>query len=242
MEDNRRSLTVFVDESGSITKTNIRRNKYFVIALLFTRDTLKLKRAFRKEIAILVRNERYKSLLKLNGEIKGKDLSETVKKPIYERMVRKCADEFEIGIIVLSNDYTTDKFIENHARAFNFLIQKYMDSSFRNFSKYSKGNSGIHFVIDNQNISTDAAYTLEGYLNQHLTIENALCDYFRVNYVDSKNNTLVQFIDFISNSFYRNLTRHDRTGVENIKLLMNCVCRNRLFDGSANHDTKLFLG
>ena len=51
-----------------------------------------------------------------------------------------------------------------------------------------------------------------------------LCAHFHVAYVDSKNTPLIQFIDFTSNSFYRNLEKHDRTGIENIKLLINCVC------------------
>ena len=32
----------------------------------------------------------------------------------------------ELGIIVLDNNYTTDRFIENHARSFNYMIQTYL--------------------------------------------------------------------------------------------------------------------
>ena len=37
MDKEKFNLSVFVDESGSITKTDISHNKYFFIAVLFTR-------------------------------------------------------------------------------------------------------------------------------------------------------------------------------------------------------------
>ena len=103
--ENRKDLSVFIDESGSITKTNISQNRYFIIAILFTRNSEKLKRYFRKELAKLIRNPKYKKLLDEKEEIKGVDLSETKKKSFYERVINNCEDDFEIGIIVLDNTY-----------------------------------------------------------------------------------------------------------------------------------------
>ena len=51
------SLTVFVDESGSITKTSVSNNRYFIIALLFTRDSDRLKRHYRKGISALIKKK-----------------------------------------------------------------------------------------------------------------------------------------------------------------------------------------
>lgn len=45
-EPEKESLIVFVDESGSITKTDVSNNRYFIIALLFTRDSDRLKRYY----------------------------------------------------------------------------------------------------------------------------------------------------------------------------------------------------
>ena len=36
-------LSMFIDESGSITKTNMSFNRYFVIAILFTRKYSRIK-------------------------------------------------------------------------------------------------------------------------------------------------------------------------------------------------------
>ena len=43
MDKEKFDLSVFIDESGSITKTNISHNKYFIIAVLFTRKRNILK-------------------------------------------------------------------------------------------------------------------------------------------------------------------------------------------------------
>lgn len=168
-------LSVFIDESGSITKTNISYNRYFVIAILFTRKYGRLQRYFQKGIASLIQNPKYETMLKENREIKGSKLSETKKKPIYDRIIRNCSNDFEIGIIVLDNTYTTDAFIKNHARTFNYMLQLYLDNMFRHCSKYSKNTRDIRVLIDEQNISTDAKYTLDDYLEQHFTIMNPLC-------------------------------------------------------------------
>lgn len=234
-------LSLFIDESGSITKTDISYNRYFIIAILFTRKYSRLKRYFQKGIASLIQDPKYKKMLEDHGEIKGNKLSETKKKTIYDRIIRNCADDFELGIIVLDNTYTTDAFIKNHARTFNYILQLYLDNMFRHCSKYAKNTKDIRILLDEQNISTDAKYTLGDYLEQHFTVVNPLCNSVDIKYTDSKNHAMIQLIDFISNTFYRNLEKHDRTSVETVKMLLPYVCGGKIFDFSTNHDTKLLL-
>lgn len=241
MEYDKLDLSVFIDESGSITKTAISHNKYFVVAILFTRNSVKLKQQFRKGISSLIKMKNYKDILDANGEIKGSEVSETKKKDIYDRLIRNCKDYFEIGIIVLDNEYTTDEFIKNHARTFNYILQLYFDNMFRYYSKYAKDVKNMNLIIDEQNIATDAKYTLGGYLDQHFTIINPLCNHFDVKYSDSKNHSLLQLIDFISNTFYRNLEKHDEMSKNTVKMLLPQLCGSKIFDFSCNHDTKLFL-
>ena len=141
----------------------------------------------------------------------------------------------------MDNDYTTDKFIENHARAFNYMIQTYLDSCFRNHSVFFKGEGGISFVIDEQNIATNAKYTLEEYLNQQLTIKDPICDQFTVKYTDSKKEKLVQLSDFVANTFYRNIEKKNLESKDNVALLKQYLCNNDIFDFSDNKDIQLFL-
>jgi hypothetical protein len=239
---NKSDITVYIDESGSITKKDIEHHKYFIIAVLFTRNSQLIKRHYRKGITSLLQDNKYRKLLKNNGEIKGVDISETKKYNIYDRIIRNCSNDFEIGVIVLDNNYTTDNFIKNHARTFNYILQVFFDSLFRNSSKYANTLKDVHMIIDEQNIATDAAYTLDEYLNQQLNIINPICNHFDVTYVDSKYYSLIQLIDFISNTFYRNLEKHDDTSIQNIRLLEKNLCGGRIFDFSKNHDTKLYFG
>jgi hypothetical protein len=239
---NKSDINVYIDESGSITKKDIEHHKYFIIAILFTRESQRIKRYYKKGISSLLQNDKYKNLLKTNGEIKGLEISETKKHDIYDRIIRNCSNDFEVGIIVLDNNYTTDNFIKNHARTFNYILQVFFDSLFRNSSKYANTLKDTHMIIDEQNIATDAVYTLEEYLNQQLNIVDPICNHFDVKYVDSKYHPLIQLIDFISNTFYRNLEKHDNTSIQNIRLLEKVLCGGRIFDFSKNHNTKLYLG
>lgn len=158
MNTEKSSLVAFIDESGSITKTDIEHNKYFIIAILFTRNSGRIKRYFQKGIASLMQNEKYKEIMSNNGEIKGSQVSETKKNKIYDRIVRNCKNEFELGIITLDNNYTTKEFIKNHARTFNYITQMFFDNSFRNCSIFRDTVTDMHLIIDEQNIATDAEY------------------------------------------------------------------------------------
>lgn len=241
MDKEKFNLSVFVDESGSITKTDISHNKYFIIAVLFTRNSKKLKTQFRRGISDLIKKKKYANILSKNGEINGSEVSEKKKKPIYDLILNKCNGDFELGIIVLDNTYTTDKFIENHPRTFNYILQLFFDNLYRTSSKYANDTRDMYIILDEQNIATDAKYTLDEYLEQHFTIFNPLCNHFDVKYADSKNHSLLQFIDFVSNTFYRNIEKHDKESISNVKNLLTHVCGGRIFDFSTNHDTKLTL-
>ena len=140
-------INVYIDESGSITKKDIEHHKYFVIAILFTRNSQRVKRYFKKGIASLTQNAKYRECLKSKGEIKGSEVTETKKLEIYDRIIRNCKDDFEIGIIVLDNNYTTDTFIKNHARTFNYILQVFFDVLFRNSRKYAYTFLNLHMVI-----------------------------------------------------------------------------------------------
>ena len=61
-------------------------------------------------------------------EIKGSDISETTKKDVYKHILEHGSEKLELGLILLDNEYTTDKFIENHARSFNYMIQTYLEN------------------------------------------------------------------------------------------------------------------
>jgi hypothetical protein len=240
--DNQKTIYVYVDESGSITKTNISNNRYFVIAMIFTDDPVAVRRLYKNRISKMMRkNDKYKDMIISKKEIKGSDISETTKRDVYNHICKHVLDKMELGIIVLDNNYTTDRFIENHARSFNYMIQTYLDSYYRKHSRYMTGKGKIEFIIDEQNIATGAKYDLSGYLNQQLTLKNPLCDIFNVEYTDSKNEKLVQLADFVANSFYRNIEKKNMESRENVNMWIPMLCNGDIFDFSESHDIVLNL-
>ena len=239
-ETEEKCLYVFIDESGTITKTNISNNRYFVIAMVFTDNPVRIRRLYKSKISQMMRkNEMYRDMIKNNHEIKGSDISETTKAPIYEHILKNASGDIELGLIVLDNEYASDKFIENHARSFNYLIQTYLDSCFRNHSKYMSGVGKIKFVIDEQNIATGAKYELEGYLNQQLTFLRPICSEFEVEYTDSKNEKIVQLADYVANTFYRNIEKKIKESRETVKMWKPFLCHGDIFDFSEKHDIEL---
>ena len=229
------TIYVYVDESGSITKTNVSNNRYFVIAMVFTDNPIAIRRLFKKKISQMIKkNSKRRDEIILNKEIKGSDLSEAEKIKIYHHIMSHGSDNIELGLIVLDNKYTNDKFIENHARTFNYMVQVFFDSCYRNHSRFMTGKGNIEILLDEQNVATGAKYDLEEYLNQQLTIKNPICDSFSAGY-----EKLVQLADFVANSFYRNIEKNDRDSAESVKMWINSLCGDDVFDFSEAHDIKL---
>lgn len=94
-------LYVYVDESGSITKTNISNNRYFVIAMIFTKEPEVVRKLFKKKISQLMKkNKKYQDSILFYKEIKGSDISETVKSEIYEHVLKHAAIWIVISVSI----------------------------------------------------------------------------------------------------------------------------------------------
>lgn len=226
-------IYIFVDESGSITN-EFEKDRYFIICLVFTKDKVKLSRFFREENIKLA--NKYTSLgkiLKKNKEIKGSEITEPRKNELYTNLVEKHGDLFEIGIIVLDNKFSSTQLSLVKARCFNFLIQEYMGNYFKNHCKFFDRKKyfcrNINFTIDERNVKTNAKHRLDGYLTEHLNAFDPICtDSINVAYTDSKNVALVQFADYIANTFLRNMKRIKESN-KNVALLQNVLCDQRIF-------------
>ena len=116
-------ITVFVDESGTIGKGTIKENDFFIITLLFVKDEdiNHIKKVFKKErLKIVNKKDTLKEQLRNNKEVKGSELSEVEKRQIYEKLIEKCGDKFEIAVIVMNNRKATVKFRSNTNKIFKF--------------------------------------------------------------------------------------------------------------------------
>ena len=54
-------------------------------------------------------------------------------------------------------------------------------------------------------------------------------------YMDSKKNALIQFADYVANTFFRNMKRIKESG-KNIKLLRRNLCGRRIFGYPQDYD------
>lgn len=202
--------------------------------MIFTDNHIKLERAFKKENLKL--SKRYELLgkkLKANNEIKGSDIKEKRKTELYQKMVEKHGDLFEIGLIVLDNNYASDQLSSVKARCFNFLIQEYMTCFYKKHSKFMNNKNfvckNMSFIIDERNIKSEAKHRLREYLIDHLNAYNPVCtNSINVAYTDSKNKVLVQFADYVANTFYRNLMKNEES-YTNTDILSKKLCNESIF-------------
>jgi len=224
-------VTVFIDESGSIPH-EMDSNKFFVIAMLFTDNPDFLKKVYKRErMKIAKRKPELLAALKNDKEIKGAKISELDKTQIYRRTVDKCSEHLEVGIILLDLDRCHNNMRAKTARTFNYLIKRYLTTTFKTKSIFRKAKN-IHLIIDNQNIVTESKYTLEDYLNTELNIEDQFTENdILVSYADSRSYLLLQFIDFIANTFYRHHQKKNAESKSNVEYLRTqlCNCKEYIF-------------
>lgn len=234
MEANKaKDVTVFVDESGTIAKGVQNKRDYFIITLLFIENDRVdyVKKMFKKyRLQVAKKKPSLMEELKVNSEIKGSMLSEKEKSHIYTKLLEKCGQDFEIAIIVLDNKASIPRLRMNSSRAFNYLIQLYLEKCFKKCSKYKNLNS-IKFIIDERNVVTESKYTLKEYLNTQLNLITTFANEdIEVRYHDSKNFLLLQLTDFISNTFYRKIQKNIEDFGNTEKLLaMTCKCNTFKF-------------
>ena len=161
--------------------------------------------------------------------MKGSELSETEKRKIYEKIIEKCGDKFEIAVIVMNNKKATVKFRSNSSRAFNYLIKIFLEKHFKKRSKFKKVNQ-VSFIIDERNVATESKYTLQEYLNTELNLMETFSEKdITVHYYDSKKYLLLQLADFISNTFYRYKQKNNTESKDNVEILLKQTSTNKMF-------------
>ena len=225
------NVTVFVDESGIIAKHKAEKTNYFVITLLFVRNEHlnDVKNNFKKyRLKIAKRKKELIEELTANKEIKGSSVSESDKHYMYENVIEKCGNKFEIGIIILNNRKATAKFRSNSSRAFNYLIKLYLQKIFVKSQLFIDLDK-LTFVIDERNVATESKYTLQEYLNTELNLTEHFCnEEIEVHYYDSKKFILLQMTDFISNTCFRKWQKkYDDNG--NTSILLKNTLKGKPF-------------
>lgn len=222
-------LYAYIDESGILQKQNNPYHQYFIISIVLTQQPKELARVFKRSLLkSLKESPNLLEKLKTNKEIKGSELSEPQKSKIYSDLHSTHIDS-EYGIIVVDSLKVDDKFKDNSARAFNYLLKLYLKNYMKSNNKYTHATK-VRLFIDERNTATKSINTLKEYLNTELVMADEIFqDDFELQYCDSKNMPLVQLADFIANTTLRYYRGENESANANISILMPLITNHKFF-------------
>jgi hypothetical protein len=222
-------LYAYIDESGILQKHNNPNHQYFVISIILTEQPKNLARNFKRSLLKSIKdNDELMKILTSNKEIKGSEFPEIRKSKIYSDLISTSIVS-EYGIIVVDTLKIEDKFKENAARAFNYLLKVFLQNYMKSKNKHPNCTK-LKLYIDERNIATKSMYTLKEYLNTELVMaESVFLEDFEVIYCDSKIQPLIQLSDFIANTTLRGLSGNNEAAKTNIAILKPRMTNNNFF-------------
>ena len=198
-------INLYIDESGSLTNNcEEYKQPFFITSIIKVNDDKVLqrnkKRFVSRNLKILRKLDKSNKMF-INGnftELKGSALNGALKRTFVEEIIK--GKSFELFYIKVYNNHISNAFIQNKARAFNFLLKIFFEHQLR------CGNllDDEYFLqIDERNIKTQSKNTLEDYLNTELILNYSLLSKpLQVKYFDSAHNKFIQVADVFSNLYY----------------------------------------
>lgn len=214
-------MNIYIDESGSINN-QLPGNRDFFIALVYVKDSKKLQRVYSRLVSSTLERLRQLDQDKLdpttgeviraggrmfvNGkfqELKGSQFDAEMKHHAIDYLSQ--TPLFELYIIKLKNHCLTNRFCNNTARAFNYVLKQAL-------SYYMKRGllpiEECFLHIDERNERTDTRHFLQEYLNTELCLEHDIHAPFQVRYYESSQCHFIQIADIMANLFYSNSINH----------------------------------
>ncbi|UTH00536.1 DUF3800 domain-containing protein [Macrococcoides canis] len=222
-------LTLYGDESGTITLCNDPKFKFFYIGMISTEEQKKVKRVFRN--AKKAYCKQYRPNRNLTKEFKGSEMSAHMKRFIFEQLINKTDIKFHF--IVSDNHHLRKVLREKPHITFNFLIGRFLKRN------CCEEYTHITLVLDNRNKSVDNLKDLDHYLSTELIATTNIRS-VNVLYVDSMQSDLVQIADVFNNLLYRygngkrigesnKCTKEYNDNLATLKMLSNRIQYSLLF-------------
>ncbi|KRT94036.1 DUF3800 domain-containing protein [Bacillus licheniformis] len=190
----------YIDESGSIPKFFSRKYKYrfFVIAFIHTTNPRKLRSTFKRAIGRLRKDfPDFFANLPNPDELKGSDTPPFMKLFILEKLFK--ATDIKIAHMVVCNQKIEQRFREQPARSFNYLVSIIM----KNFPLSKEDELLLNLKIDNRNSALPSLNELEGYLYSDLVLDKQITKNVEVEYLQSDLSPNIQVADMISNIIFQ---------------------------------------
>ena len=194
-------MNLYIDESGSI---NIKNKEKFIISVVIPNDVEKLKTVYKrfvsKNLKRLKELDKDNKMFRKDGsfcELKGSSFDREMKIKFLEYF---CINNlFKVRYIVLNNGKIEEKFTENKARTFNYLMKNFLINTINLDMVEDKS---LFLQIDERNIKTNSKFSLEDYLHQELILGLNVINDVCVKYYDSSQNKLIQIADVFANIKY----------------------------------------
>lgn len=222
---------LFIDESGSITRSKSWKRRYFVIAIVESNQPLHVKRIFRKAKVKFLKTHSSKNYagLDYHKEIKGSEMPSKMKAFIFNELKNKT--DVKLHYVIIDNHYLNDNFFNNVELCFNFILCNYL----KNLLKLNRHNR-LAIKLDERNCSMKRLYSLQDYLKIDLMFQNKLIKYFGgCKYVDSTQSDLVQVADMVANTVYRSCKHDSKTGANAVMMDHFFDDGNMYFPNRSNH-------
>lgn len=202
---------LYIDESGSITKSTDPNKRFFIISAVYTDEPLKVRRVFRNAKVKFLNDHTSKQYEKLDvsTEIKGSEMNLIMKKFIFKELKEKTDIRFHY--LILDNNHLIPDLKDNVELCFNYTLCLFLRTM---LVKYPV--SSLFVKLDERNCTVKSLNSLGDYLRIELQIRTKLVGCFEAcEYTDSKSSDLVQIADIVSNTVYR-ATNEDNSGNANL--------------------------
>lgn len=226
---------LFIDESGSITRSKISKRRYFVIAIVESENPLQVKRIFRKSKVKFLKKHTSKKYIGLDyhKEIKGSEMPVEMKRYIFNELKNKT--DVKLHYIVIDNHHLRDSLLNEVELCFNFVLCNYL----KNLLKLNKKQS-LSIKIDERNCSVKSLNSLSNYLKIELVFHEKLIEQFGgCKYVDSTKSDLVQVADMVANTVYRSC-KHDSMNGGNAKIMNQFFNSGNMYFPNKSNNLKCF--
>lgn len=197
---------LYIDESGTMTVTHCKKYPYFIISIIRAKEVDKLKRTYKRFVSShkeLLKSADKRNLMFKGSEfleLKGSGFTPNLKRNFVDFFCRN--DYFELFYVVVDNSRIVDRFYENNARAFNYLIRLALEYYIQ--KEYISGDN-LMLQLDERNEKTETKHFLEHYLQTELGMKDIVKGDCKVKYFDSANNQIIQVADVFSNLYFSEL-------------------------------------
>lgn len=214
---------LFIDESGSITKSSDPKKRYFIISMVETERPLHVRRNFYKFKTDYLKHHSSLKAFDPKLEMKGSEMPIKMKKYILSKLIESTDVSFHY--VVIDNWHLADSFHRDVELCFNYVIGRYLK---RFLDKYFDTSYDLKMVLDERNCTVKSLNSLRDYLKIELCLNSSIInDVKECQYADSKKYAVLQVADVFANLVWRSCKDEALGNSEsgNIKLL------NELFPG-----------